>query len=331
MKVPLIIPNESRDIVRDKDSWGINCFLEREDADRAVKRPGLINTVDGLGTVGQGVFIWPTIPEIVVVVDDQLHIVVNSVHIGDIVSGYYAMVDDPSTTPGPGDPYWSPTPPGSDRFRGYWYGSHSGDAIATSPTTPNYLIGDIAASADAAAKVWVKKVVGPNASGVAVLNKDPDWSPDVVGTSIVFNSPTVYTYPFGYAPSGRIGMNINGKNDFLSPPYPGGWPSGVSWTTPTTFNGAVGAVRKRRTTSSFTVTSSGTTATITSGVLYGPYQLIEISGCNEPEYNGIFYAVQQLNPTYPWLSALEWKFTLPGIPAASPATGTKVLTYYGVL
>lgn len=126
-------------------------------------------------------------------------------------------------------------------------------------------------------------------------------------------------------------MNVNGKNAFLSPPYPGGWPSGVSWTTPTTFNDYVGQVRKRRTTSSFTVTSSGTTATITSGSLYGPYQWIEISGCNEPEYNGTFFAVQQLDSTYPWLSANEWKFTLPGVPAASPATGTKSLKYYGAL
>ena len=331
MKVPLIIPNESRDIVCDKDSWGINCFLEREDADRAVKRPGLINTVDGLGTVGQGVFIWPTIPEIVVVVDDQLHIVVNSVHIGDIVSGYYAMVDNPSTSPGGGDPYWSVTPPGADRFRCVWNtfgaGGGGGNVIALSPTTPNYMIGDIAGSAAAAAKVWVEKVIGANLAGVAALDDTDDYSPDVVASSYLFNTPTTYSI----VSTSYVEMSVSGKNAFLSPPYPGGWPSGVDWTGPTTFNKRVGFLRKRRTTTSFTLTSSGTTATLTSGALLGPYQWIEISGCNEPEYNGIFYAVQQLNPTYPWLSALEWKFTLPGIPAASPATGTKVLTYYGVL
>ena len=37
--------------------------------------------------------------------------------IGDLVSGYYAMIDNPPTSPGPGDDYWSVTPPDSRRYR----------------------------------------------------------------------------------------------------------------------------------------------------------------------------------------------------------------------
>jgi len=76
MRAPLIIPNEAREDSRTKDSWGINCFLEREDADRAVKRPGLVGAVDvvGSGTVGQGLFIWPELngPKVMIIWDDTL-------------------------------------------------------------------------------------------------------------------------------------------------------------------------------------------------------------------------------------------------------------------
>lgn len=77
MRAPLIIPNEAREDSRAKDSWGVNCFLEREDADRAVKRPGLTGTVDvvGSGTVGQGIFIWPNAgnPQVISLWDDTLY------------------------------------------------------------------------------------------------------------------------------------------------------------------------------------------------------------------------------------------------------------------
>lgn len=77
MRAPLIIPNEAREDSRAKDSWGVNCFLEREDADRAVKRPGLTDTADFVGGgVGGGVFIWPLLtgPKIVLIFDDALFI-----------------------------------------------------------------------------------------------------------------------------------------------------------------------------------------------------------------------------------------------------------------
>lgn len=80
MRFQLAILNDARDDSREQDSWGVNCFVEKEAELRAVKRPGLAKTVDvvGSGTVGQGIFIWPDYtglnPKIVTIWDDALWI-----------------------------------------------------------------------------------------------------------------------------------------------------------------------------------------------------------------------------------------------------------------
>ena len=337
MRVPLPTDFVARLSSASKDARMVNSLKETKvDGVQIKKRPGLTSTgynYSGIqGVLGLGGFLY-------LVYDDKFELSAYTgtplppyIYIGDLVGGYYAMIDNPPTPPGGGDAYWSISPPGADRFRGHWYGQASSGAIATFPTTPNYLIGDVAASAAAAAKVWVEKVIGVNLSGIAALDVDDTWYPDVVAATFTFNTPTVYTYPAGYV-GDSIQMNVNGKISFLSPAYPTGWPSGASWTSPATYDEYVGVVRRLKTTTSFTVTSSGTTATLTSSALIGlgPYHWIKISGCTEPEYNGTFFAVQPLDPVFPWLSANEWKFTLPGTPSASPATGTKSLQYYGAL
>ncbi len=373
MRFQLATLNDARDDSREQDSWGVNCFVEKEEELRAVKRPGLIKTVDvvGSGTIGQGLFIWPDYtglnPKIVMIWDDQLFVLEYTgpsldvdyawdvgvaspasgavmsapypltfynpaVSIGDLVSGYYAMVDDPSTSPGPADPYWSLTPPTASRWRGYWFGNYSAyfqGPAAVYPTTPDLLIGAEAASADAAAKVWVEKIVGANLAGVAALSRENSYSPDAVTTTYTFNTPTSYTYPVS---TDKIQMSANVKAAIITNPYPDAWWTVADWTGPTTANTNVGRVRELKTTSDFTITASGTTATLTSGtVVLNPYQWFEISGCDQPEYNGIFYATQPIPNPRPWLAAVEWKFTLPGVPAASPATGTKSLKYFGAL
>jgi hypothetical protein len=61
MRVPLLPPLESRDSVGDKDSLGVNLFLEQEDAERAraVKRAG--TKVESVRThAGQGIFAYGT-------------------------------------------------------------------------------------------------------------------------------------------------------------------------------------------------------------------------------------------------------------------------------
>lgn len=78
MRFQLATLNDARDDSRERDSWGVNCFVEKEDELRAVKRPGLIGTIDvvGSGTIGQGLFIWPDYtglnPQIVLIWDDVL-------------------------------------------------------------------------------------------------------------------------------------------------------------------------------------------------------------------------------------------------------------------
>jgi len=325
---PLLIARAS-DVTADARAF--NGVIEAGDV---VKRPGVATTnynyANHQGALGMQGFL-------ITVYDDTLDVfdyvpMPPPVYIGDLVGGYYAMVDNPSTSPGPGDPYWSASPAGTDRWRGFWYASAGGGAMATSPESPNYMVGDEAASADAAAKVWVEKVVGANLAGVAVLDGDDTYSPDVVSSTFTFNSFPTHTYPAGFAPAGNIGMSVNGKNAYLSTPYPGGWPSGVDWTSPFTYDDYVGQVRKRRSTTSFTLTSTGTSAKIVSASLIGSYNHIEVTGCDQPEYNGSFYAKTMLDPTYPWLTAAEWFFTLSGTPGASPATGaSKRLYYYGAL
>lgn len=78
MRFNLANLNDARDADREQDSWGVNCFLEKDNELRTLKRPGLISTIDvvGSGTVGQGLFIWPdstkTNPQVVVIFDDVM-------------------------------------------------------------------------------------------------------------------------------------------------------------------------------------------------------------------------------------------------------------------
>ena len=137
MKTPLLVPNDSRDESRDKDSWGTNILLESEAPTAAVKRPGLTLTYDGT-TTGQGVFIWPEYggyagssgsggsggfggfggSTVVTIEDDELTFPV-IVAIGDLIDGYYAMVENPPTPPGPDDDYWSLDAPDSRRYQAW--------------------------------------------------------------------------------------------------------------------------------------------------------------------------------------------------------------------
>ena len=119
MKTPLLVANDSRDESRDKDSWGTNILLESEAPTAAVKRPGLTLTYDGTSP-GQGVFIWPDYgyPTVATVEDDELTFPV-IVDIGDFVDGYYAMVQNPPTPPGPDDDYWSLGEPDSRRYQAW--------------------------------------------------------------------------------------------------------------------------------------------------------------------------------------------------------------------
>lgn len=132
MKTPLLVSNDSRDESREKDSWGTNILLESEAPTAAVKRPGLTLTYDGT-TPGQGVFIWPEYggSTVVTIEDDELTFPV-VVEIGDFIDGYYAMVENPPTPPGPGDDYWSASAPDSRRYQA-WSGLEVSAATNNDP------------------------------------------------------------------------------------------------------------------------------------------------------------------------------------------------------
>ncbi len=119
MKTSLLVANDSRDEVRNSDSWGTNVLLEAEVPASAVKRPGLTLTYDGTSP-GQGVFIWPDSgePTVVTVEDDELTFPF-IIEIGDLIDDWYAMVENPPTPPGPDDDYWSPSPPDSRRYQAW--------------------------------------------------------------------------------------------------------------------------------------------------------------------------------------------------------------------
>ncbi len=82
MRASLAVLNDPRDATREKDSAGVNCFLEEElGVQLAVKRPGLVDTYATVGTVGQGIFIYPgsvyepgvTVPVVFAIIDDVLY------------------------------------------------------------------------------------------------------------------------------------------------------------------------------------------------------------------------------------------------------------------
>ena len=83
------------------------------------KRPGCVTTGYNYATPIQG--IGGSLPYLIY--DDTFSafdaVPATSVLIGDLVGGYYAMVDDPPTSPGPGDDYWSVTPPDSRRYQAW--------------------------------------------------------------------------------------------------------------------------------------------------------------------------------------------------------------------
>jgi hypothetical protein len=114
-----------------KDARLINAHAEtRGGIQRVKKRPGALATGWDFTTPIQGLFGGGLL---YLIYGDEFAIVdvdnppPGEVLIGDLVGGYYAMIDNPSTSPGPGDAYWSASPPwgfepGSDQQanRGFW-------------------------------------------------------------------------------------------------------------------------------------------------------------------------------------------------------------------
>lgn len=240
-----------------------------------------------------------------------------AVAIGDLVGGYYAMIDDPPTSPGPGDDYWSASPPTADRWRGTAACSVSSSPAAMSPDN---LIGAQAGSKLAAAKVFFNNVIVPISPGLKTLYWETIWAVN----SKIFDSTYTYVEAFGL---GQIKQTTQTHNDAIT--YPADWPAGSGvWTGMFAVpNDVIGLVCKKKTKTSFSVYSTGATGRIdaVTDVPLHPDSvtaLITISGCTQPEYNGTFYATRAI-PDDGYLY-----FTMSGSPGVSPATGTKSLDYW---
>ena len=223
MKTPLLVANDSRDESREKDSWGTNILLESEAPTAAVKRPGLTLTHDGT-TPGQGVFVWPDYgyPTVATVEDDELIFPV-IVDIGDFVDGYYAMVQNPPTPPGPDDDYWSLDEPDSRRYQAWsrfevesiafnsplaWAGF--GWTSGTS-STDCFCTTKLAASPEAAARQALRYLRKRCPGYYLTL----DWviGPNTPGANWVFYYP--YTYRFVATPVDAYDAVITIINDTI--------------------------------------------------------------------------------------------------------------------
>ena len=223
MKTPLLVANDSRDESREKDSWGTNLLLESEAPTAAVKRPGLTLTYDGT-TTGQGVFIWPDYggSTVVTIEDDELTFPV-IVAIGDLIDGYYAMVENPPTPPGPDDDYWSVTAPDSRRYQAWsrfevesiafnsplaWAGF--GWTSGTS-STDCFCTTKLAASPEAAARQALRYLRKRCPGYYLTL----DWviGPNTPGANWVFYYP--YTYRFVATPVDAYDAVITIINDTI--------------------------------------------------------------------------------------------------------------------
>jgi len=137
MRLDLATDLRSRVGAPDKDARLTNAFVEvKAGASHVRKRPGCVTTgydytTPIQGAIGVGVVMGyggsggpgGSGGQMFLIYDDTFGafdaVPATSVLIGDLVGGYYAMVDDPPTYPGPGDDYWSVTPPDSRRYRAY--------------------------------------------------------------------------------------------------------------------------------------------------------------------------------------------------------------------
>ena len=326
MRVPLPPTLLTRISDMDRDRRNINGVYEKGDV---IKRPGVVTTnynyANHQGALGMQGYL-------ITVYDDTLDVfdyvpMPPPIYIGDLVGGYYAMVDNPSTSPGPGDAYWSATPPGTDRWRGYF-----GYFYYVAAISPANWISEQAASKDAAAKLLMETKMAALSPGLALL--DGNYNPPV-GRSYVFPSPSTWTRSGNF-----ISTEIYADQATLFS-YPSDWPSGVPWgNTYHNSSLAIAYTLKRQVTSSFTLTAVGSVASIRlsttvlgSSFNLSPDHVFEISGCDQPEFNGTHYASLTPDPSNPQAGDFTlYSFNLSGTPSSSPATGaSKQLAYYSLV
>ena len=344
MRVPLPTDFVARLSSASKDARMVNSLKEtKADGAQVRKRPGLTSTgynYSGIqGVLGLGGFLY-------LVYDDKFELsaytgtpLPSYVYIGDLVGGYYAMIDNPPTSPGPGDAYWSAAPPGAGRAISFIYIDPGGgtnivmkDSTA-SPWIQSQFQGPVAASDAATIKKLQADVI---AAGGVIW-----WDDDAWGTPPHYTATVYRIIPTGLASDGSC------------TDYTYGYATGRNWlagyvtseipaaTVNLGFGGTGALVYSQRTSTGVTISSTGNVARILLSDLtsYAGSQTlllsrrIEVSGATQPEYNGTFEfdlslialdTFPDMTNAYPFYVY----YTMSGTPAASPATGSISIKHF---
>lgn len=336
VRLPLATDLKSSIVGVMRDARLFNAHTEtRGGVQRVKKRPGAVATGWDFTTPIQGALGFGGL--LYMLYGDEFALVdvdnpPSEVLIGDLVGGYYAMIDNPPTSPGPGDAYWSASPPGVDRYAAVFLSGFGVDMSLSPETTGpwrNLISGAIAASKAATIQSFEEALI--SAGGIVCWFSTDGVPPNGSGATFRY-------LPVGLYLSGT--WNIDANDSRLSS-------ATVNWTAgyvPSAIPavgalygfdimGGAGYVWKQLTKTPVTINSTGSVARIYYTQLhaskYPPFRKIEVSGANEPEYNGVFDIYLHADPLA-GLGALTGNlyYDMTGTPAASPATGTITVKYF---
>ena len=348
MRLDLATDLRARIGAPDKDARLTNAFVEvKAGASHVRKRPGCVTTGYDYTTPIQGA--GGSLPYLIY--DDTFSafdaVPAASSLIGDLVSGYYAMIDNPPTSPGPGDDYWSVTPPGSNRYMiagtTYADGSDQFCTMSVNTTSPvkDQVLSQKAASIAAACKSMQAVIAA--AQGLILWDLGPQT---LLPPTALFTVFRLYPTSLPYHSSGVIYADDGYSGSQTGIDWSAGYvPSQTTVpTTPVSYSGAftIGALGREHSNSGVSITSTGSVARIATadiGLLSGGYYLnqvryIEVSGANETEYNGTFVGwitTDDLQTNADFVNATNdgWLYyQMSGTPSSATATGTVIVKSY---
>lgn len=332
----------------DKDARLVNgCVEAKSEGLNSRKRPGSLPTTYNFsghqGAIGLGGFLLLIYGDSITQI--STFPIVYPYLIGDVVDGYYAMVDNPTTLPGPGDPYWSLTPPHPTvRFRAIPYDDTFYPSsffvlgvsdLSTGPFAPSMYTRK-AASTSAAMKLLEELYDTWAVNGMlfydGYVTDLASWDP-YKDTSGYYITRVLPSKPFSDS-GGSIYAPDHYYNVLESP-----WDWASSWaptsvppaTYPGGFSILCGVALIEKVKNNPTIYRVGAEARIDFSefytVTYTFFQVtkIEVSGCDQPEYNGVFeVAINRLSVVND-IDYISWPVT--GTPA-TPATGSITVKHY---
>lgn len=220
MKIPLALINDTRDTSRESDSWGVNCFIDQDGNLHAVKRPGILATVDVVDsdTGGQGIFIWPgTELKIVSIWDDVLFIHEIDPDLEELIWN-----SDPKDPPGNSDPDDPPGDPDPEDPPGNSGSEDTPEGIIT--TSFGWDFGDISDPSGVVDNppypVTFPLEPGPSAGWELLVDSTPISGINDSKSLQLLEGNLVIAYP------GMPGNDLYSSADGIS------WDTGIEWPGP---------------------------------------------------------------------------------------------------